>query len=292
MILSEFPRLQKSVTLAPYTTFKIGGPAEFFVDVQTLDELITLRQAVREKPMPVFFIGAGSNLLVSDKGIRGLVIHLSGEFKTIAFDGEKVRIGAGAMMPMLSKQAADRGLSGVEALIGVPGTVGGGLVMNAGTKDGWIGDVTQSVEALDDSGKIQTLTKNDFGFAYRTSALTDYWLVAANLLLKSTNAVTVRTKIDTIMQYRMRTQPLTTANCGSVFKNPEGGHAADYIERAGLKGTAVGGARISEKHANFIINEKKASATDVWTLIEMAQSRVREKFKVELEPEVKRVGDW
>ena len=146
-------QVREQEPLARHTSFAIGGPADYFADVTRLDELIALRRVVTEQKLPVFFIGAGSNLLVSDRGIRGLVIHLQGDFRAITFQGTTVRVGAGAWMPVLAKQAAERGLSGVEALIGVPGTVGGGLIMNAGTRDGCMGDVTKRVDVLTESGE-------------------------------------------------------------------------------------------------------------------------------------------
>jgi UDP-N-acetylmuramate dehydrogenase len=230
--------------LARHTSFAIGGPADYFADVSRLDELAALRRVAAEQKLPVFFIGAGSNLLVSDRGIRGLVIHLQGDFRSLQFQDATVRVGAGTWMPVLAKQAATQGLSGVEALIGVPGTVGGGLIMNAGTTDGWIGNVTTGVEVLTESGEVQTLGADQFGFAYRRSRLGGFWITGATLALKRSDAKTVQEKIDAIIGYRSRTQPLATSNCGSVFKNPEGRFAAQLIEDAGLKGQAIGGARV------------------------------------------------
>jgi len=291
-LLSACPQLREHEPLARHTSFGIGGPADYFADVTSLEELIALRRAVTEFSVPVFFIGAGSNLLVSDRGIRGLVIHLQGDFRRITFDGTSVHSGAGAWMPVLAKQAAEHGLSGVEAMIGIPGTIGGALVMNAGTRDGWIGDVTETVNVLDAQGQMHTLQSDAFGFAYRTSRLASYWITGAMLRLKNSEAKIVKEKIDSILQYRTRTQPLATSNCGSVFKNPDQKAAAQLIEQAEFKGVAVGGARVSERHANFIVNEKNASASDVRELMQRIQARVKEKFGIELEPEVKLVGDW
>jgi UDP-N-acetylmuramate dehydrogenase len=284
--------LREQEPLSRHTSFGIGGPADYFADVTRLDELMALRRVAAEQKLPIFFIGAGSNLLVSDRGIRGLVIHLQGDFRSLVFEETTVRVGAGAWMPVLAKQAADHGLSGVEAMIGVPGTVGGGLIMNAGTRDGWMGDVTTGVDVLTETGEVKTLSSESFGFAYRTSRLGSYWITGAQLTLKKSDIKTVQEKLSSIIQYRTRTQPLATSNCGSVFKNPEGKFAAQLIEEAGLKGHAVGGARVSERHANFIINEKDATASDVRALILHIQSRVQEKSGVLMEPEVKMVGDW
>jgi UDP-N-acetylmuramate dehydrogenase len=196
------------------------------------------------------------------------------------------------MMPTLAKQAAERGLSGIESLIGVPGTIGGGLVMNAGTREGWLGSVVAAVQVIGDSLKMETLSPETFGFSYRHSNLEGKWITGAELALKSDEPASIMKRIDDLLQYRTRTQPLATSNCGSVFKNPPEGPAAQWIEKAGFKGTAVGGARVSERHANFIINEGKATAQDVRDLISKIQKKVQEQFSVRLEPEVKMAGEW
>jgi UDP-N-acetylmuramate dehydrogenase len=286
------PGLKVQELLSRHTSLAIGGPADYYADVNTLDELTAIRRAVAGQNVPVFFLGAGSNLLVSDRGIRGLVIHLQGEFRRIEFKDTHVRAGAGAWMPTVSKQAGEHGLSGVESLIGVPGTIGGGLVMNAGTREGCLGDVVVSVEVLGDSGHVDRLSSEAFGFGYRKSALEGRWVVAAELALKSVDPASIIKRIEALLQYRSRTQPVATSNCGSVFKNPVEGPAAQWIEKAGFKGYAMGGARVSERHANFIVNENKASAMDVRTLIRRIQEKVLQQFNVRLEPEVKMVGEW
>src|SRR5882672_1526744 len=203
-LLAACPALKTQEPLSRHTSLAIGGPADYYADVNTLEELIAIRKTRREinkdtlaplggrgskgeggLAVPVFFIGAGSNLLVSDKGIRGLVIHLQGEFKRIAFNGTRVKAGAGVMMPALAKQAAERGLSGIESLIGVPGTIGGGLVMNAGTREGWLGSVVTSVQVLGESLKPESLAPETFSFSYRHSNLEGKWITSAELALKS-----------------------------------------------------------------------------------------------------------
>lgn len=289
---NAFPGLKTQEPLAKRSTLSVGGPAEYFADVHTLNELIALRRVVETHHLPVFFLGAGSNLLISDQGIKGLVIHLQGDFRKIEFNGTRVHVGAGAMMPMLSKQAAEKGLSGVESLIGVPGTVGGGLVMNAGTREGWLGHVVESVQLLRPDLHLETLTAAACEFVYRYSALEGRWLVSADLVLKSDEPASIMKRIETLLHYRSRTQPLATSNCGSVFKNPPDSHAAQWIEKAGMKGKSVGKARVSEKHANFIVTEPGATASDVDRLIRTIQDEVRSKFQIHLETEVKRVGTW
>jgi UDP-N-acetylmuramate dehydrogenase len=286
------PTVREKEPLAKHTSFAIGGPADYYADVQTLAELSALRRLVTRDPLPVFFIGAGSNLLVSDRGIRGLVLHLQGDLRKIDFDGARVHVFAGAWMPVLAKQCAERGLAGTESLVGVPGTVGGGLVMNAGTRDGVLGDVVESVEALDEQGRVCVRPAAEAGFSYRHSNLQEAWISGATLRLKAEERSSIMARVESYLQYRSRTQPLATSNCGSVFKNPPGAAAAALIERAGFKGKTVGGARVSDRHANFIINEGRATAADVQELIRQIQQKVFEDSGARLEPEVKRVGDW
>ncbi|HVO33544.1 MAG TPA: UDP-N-acetylmuramate dehydrogenase, partial [Elusimicrobiota bacterium] len=278
--------------LSRHTSLAIGGPADFYAEPHHRDELAGLRRLSLAKHLPVFFIGAGSNLLVADKGIRGLVIRLMGDFRQAAFDGEHVTVGAAVWMPALVKQAAEHGLSGIESLIGVPGTVGGGLVMNAGTREGVLGDVVQGVELMRPDGSTEVRPAGELGFDYRHSGLEGAWILGATLRLKAAERSSIMERIDGYLQSRSRTQPLATSNCGSVFKNPPGAAAAQLIEQAGLKGHGEGGARISERHANFIINENHASAAAVRNLLDHVQKTVEAKFGVRLEPEVKLVGEW
>jgi len=286
------PALRLDEPLRRHTSFGIGGPADYYADVNTLEELIALRKLVERSALSVFFIGAGSNLLVSDRGIRGLVIHLQGEFRKIEFQGSEVAVGAAAWMPAVSRQCAERGLAGAEPLIGIPGTIGGGLVMNAGTRDGALGDVVRSVRIVGPRGVCATRTPGEAAFGYRRSALENEWLAGAVLGLKPEESRHIISRIDSYLQYRTRTQPLATSNCGSVFKNPAQAAAAQLVEQAGFKGAAVGGARVSERHANFIINEKDARASDVDALILQIQEKVFQQSGIRLETEVKKVGQW
>lgn len=286
------PGLCEKEPLSRHTSLGIGGPADYYADVNTREELLALHHALRRHPLPVFFIGAGSNLLVSDRGVRGLVIHLQGDFRQIVFEGNEVRAGAGAWMPAVAKQCAERGLSGLEPLAGIPGTIGGGLVMNAGTGEGALGDAVLCVEAIDLDGSPQILKRDQIAFDYRRSSLEGRWILGAALGLKPVEPSSIMARIAASLKQRARTQPLATSNCGSVFKNPPGVAAAQLIEQAGLKGLAEGGARVSERHANFIVNEKNARAADVQALITQIQKKVFDRFGVRLELEVKRVGEW
>jgi UDP-N-acetylmuramate dehydrogenase len=290
---SACPGFRAQEPLSRHTSLAIGGPAEFYADVNTREELSALRQIVTAHQLPVFFIGAGSNLLISDRGIRGLVIHLQGEFRKWNFVGaQDVVTGAAVWMPALAKACAEKGLAGLEAVVGVPGTVGGGLVMNAGTREGWIGNIVVDVDAMNPDGSMITLGKEQLQFAYRRSNLENRWILGARLSLKPEPPEAILARMDAHLQYRARTQPLATSNCGSVFKNPPNQAAAQLIEQAGLKGSGIGDARISDRHANFIINEKNASAQDVFELMKRTRQRVHDKFGVWLEPEVKLIGEF
>lgn len=278
--------------LSRHTSLAIGGPADIYVEVASRTELVAIRKMFQHQSLPVCFLGSGSNVLVSDKGIRGLVIHLQGEFRHSLFHDTTVVVGAALWMPTLVKQCAERGLSGIESLIGVPGTIGGGLIMNAGTREGVLGDVVESVELLDSTATVCQWPKERLAFKYRQSNLEGHWILGATLQLKAAERSNIMSRIDALLQYRARTQPIGTSNCGSVFKNPGGQAAAQLIDQAGLKGLRVGGVHVSERHANFIINQGQATAADVRQLIRLIQEKVLEKFSVSLEPEIKFVGEW
>lgn len=286
------PGLKPDEPLAAHTSLAIGGPADYFVEVLTHAQLVALRKYLRKYPLPTFFLGAGSNLLVSDRGIRGVVIHLSGELRQCAIDGDRVTVGAAMWLPALARQCAEQGLSGLEALIGVPGTVGGGLVMNAGTREGVLGDVVESVEVLDSDARVRRLPREALGLEYRRSNLEEAWILGATLRLKADERSSIMSRIDELLRHRAQTQPIGTSNCGSVFKNPPGMAAGQLIDQAGFKGMRCGGAQVSERHANFIVNGNGATAADVWQLIQQIQATVFEKFGVKLELEIKRVGEW
>jgi UDP-N-acetylmuramate dehydrogenase len=277
--------------MSKHTSLGIGGPADYYADVYSRDELVALRRVATTFNVPVCFVGAGSNMLVTDKGIRGLVIHLHEGFRQILFNVPMVKVGAAAWMPTLAKQCAERGLTGVESLIGVPGTVGGGLVMNAGTREGVIGDLVESVEVLEKNGQTRTISKSEIQFGYRFSNLANSWIISTVLRLKPADRSSILLRVEKLLQYRADTQPIGTSNCGSVFKNPPKGSAGQLIEQAGFKGLPFGGAQVSERHANFIINTGGATAEDVRTLIRQIQDKVFEMTKIRLEPEIKLIGE-
>jgi len=289
---NTFLRVKIDEPLSRYTTFCIGGPAKFYVEVNNELEIQTFLDIVRKYDIPVLVIGAGSNLLVSDKGFYGVVLRLKGDFTEIEFstqdnDMVKVKAGAGTMLQFLIKRSADYGYTGFEPLIGIPGTVGGALVGNAGTPNGTISDFFESATVIDISGYVKTLKKDEVKFGYRTSNLEGKIVLWAEFLIKKSTKEEVIEKINKNLLERTKTQPLGTFNAGSIFKNPEGKFAGKLIEECGLKGFRIGGASVSEKHANFILNDGSATSADVQKIIEVVRDKVFEKFGIKLELEIK-----
>lgn len=279
--------------LARYTTFKIGGPADAFVEPRSEAELRSVLEIVGEARVPFTTIGWGSNLLVRDGGVRGIVVRLRGEFERIEFlEGGAVRAGAAVRVPQLVTACAERGLSGDEPLVGVPGTVGGALVMNAGTREGEIGALVREVRALD-PGTLETLTlsREACDFRYRRSALENLCVLDGTIQLKPDDKASIMKRVQQHQQRRLQTQPIHTFNVGSTFKNPPGKFVAKLIEDAGLKGAVSGGARVSPMHANFIENFAGAKASDVLALVDKIRGAIRERDGVELELEMKVVGE-
>lgn len=287
VIPSLAPHVRFDEPLARHCTWSIGGAAEAYVEVQSMDQLTALIQFCRDRAVSFFVLGWGSNVLLPDDGLRGCVVRLRGDFESIVFDGTRVRVGGGVHLPKLANACAERGLSGTEALAGVPGTVGGALMTNAGTPRGTIGDVVASVDVLNPEGKLRTLSRNEIRLGYRESDLGRRLVVSAVLNLTASDKKKVAEKIRLELSHREKTQPLGTKNVGSVFRNPPNDFAARLIEAVGLKGEAHGRVRFSPKHANFMENIGGASAKEALTLIELAQKKVKEQFGIDLVPEVK-----
>jgi UDP-N-acetylmuramate dehydrogenase len=286
------PNAKFDEPLARYTTFKIGGPADVFVEPRSVAELTAVVAAAKKADKPLTPIGWGSNLLVRDGGVRGVVLRLRGDFERIEFlNGGVVRAGAAVRVPQLVTAAAERGLSGDEPLVGVPGTVGGALVMNAGTREGEIGPLVREVRALDpETLSVRALGRSDLQFSYRHSNLEKLVVLDVDVELKPDDKGVIMRRVQQHQQRRLQTQPIHTFNVGSTFKNPPGRYVAKLIEEAGLKGLACGGARVSPMHANFIENFNGAKAADVLALVDKIRAAVREREGVELELEMKVVG--
>ena len=287
------PSARLDEPLAPRTTFKIGGPADAFVAAKNRAELTSALSVARDAGVPVFVLGWGSNLLVRDKGVRGLVLQLAGEFEKVEFPGGgEVLAGAAARVPALVLACAEKGLTGLEPIVGVPGTVGGALAMNAGTRDGEIGSFVKTVSTIDlKTGEERILAPAQLAFTYRHSGLENFVALDARLALKPGVKADIMAVVRRYQQKRSETQPIHTYNVGSTFKNPPGRFVAKMVEELGLKGHAIGGARVSPLHANFIENFGGAKASDVLALVDLIRERVRAEFGVGLELEMKVVGE-
>ena len=283
--------LRMDEPMAKHTTWRVGGPArQFFIPESRQDLCHFLRSL--DKSEAILWFGLGSNLLVRDGGFTGTVINTSQMKSEINDLGDgKIYVDAGVACPKIAKFAANHALAGAEFFSGIPGTLGGALAMNAGAFGGETWPLVESVETIDRRGNIHHRTRKDFSIGYRSVSQTDEeWFLSATLRLQPDLDEQARAAIKKLLNQRKATQPLGQPSCGSVFRNPDGDHAARLIEAAGLKGKAIGGACVSTKHANFIINTGGASAADIEQLIERVQQQVADKFGVHLHPEVKIVG--
>ncbi len=281
-------RCVENAPLGPLTSFGLGGRARLLATVSTTDELRRLLAHAQEADLPVYVLGSGANVLVSDDGVDGVVVRLQGgAFDEIRWDGPQVTAGAAVDMAKLTLASARRGLSGLECMAGVPGTLGGCIRMNAGGKYGEIGSVVRRVWTVDRSGCRREWKQEELGFRYRGCALQDEIIERAELELSPTEAARTMARYREIWEFKRRSQPLSSHSAGCIFKNPPGASAGALIDRAGLKGTTVGGAAVSAQHANFIVASRGASATDVIRLIRLVRRRVKESFGVDLELEVK-----
>jgi UDP-N-acetylmuramate dehydrogenase len=286
-------RVRASMPLAELTSFRIGGPADLFVNVEDEAELMHAKAAAYRASVPCFCLGAGTNLLVSDRGMRGLVVRLGDGFAKIKIDDTKVVAGAGAAFGALVNEVVARGLEGLEFGEGIPGTVGGGLVMNAGAFGGEIAKVVTLVHGVTEAGEAIALTKDDVKFAYRRTELPQRFVITrVDFELARGDRERLMARVAELKAKRASRQPRGVPNAGSIFKNPPGNFAGKLLEGAGLKGTRLGGAAFSDQHANFIVNLGGAQAAEVLALIDMARNKVKEQSGVLLEPEVRLVGDW
>ncbi len=277
--------------LKNHTTFKIGGPARYFVEAANKKEIQNLWNFTHNEGLPLFVLGRGSNILVSDRGFDGVVVCLTGEFKDFIFQSEKLVAGCGVSLAKIVNECVQRSLSGIEYLAGIPGTLGGAIVGNAGSSDVWIEDIINSVKAIDENGQIVEILKKDILFRYRGTDLGKKVLLESALNLKKSTKNDIVKKIKENTDRRFESQPIESWNAGSIFKNPKGDYAGRLIEQAGLKGLKFGGAQVSEKHANFIINSGDAKSSDVLELIKVVRHNVKEKFGLDLELEIKLIGE-
>lgn len=277
-----------------HTTFRVGGPADYFLCPENVEEVTGILHICREEGLPYFILGNGSNLLVSDQGFHGVVIQIYKNMNQVRIEGTKVTAQAGALLSLVAKKAAEAELTGMEFASGIPGTLGGASVMNAGAYGGEMKDILESVTILTTEGEIRKLETSELQLGYRTSVIKEkgYLVLEAVLRLEHGEKEAIRKRMNELKEQRVTKQPLEYASAGSTFKRPEGYFAGKLIEDAGLRGYRVGGAQVSEKHCGFVINTGDASADDVAALIKDVQKQVYEKFQVKLEPEVKFLGSF
>lgn len=288
-IIRDPGRIHRDEVLKRHTTFRIGGPADYLIEVADRRELAAILALASQDGQPVYILGNGSNLLVSDEGVRGFVLVLGGEFNQYSIEGTTVRSGGGFNLPKLANQVMKQGLGGIEFACAIPGTVGAGLVINAGAHGGELAQVVTEATVVWGDGKTERLTPEQIGFGYRTSQLQGSSAIVVEVVMALHPGVTeeMQGSMRHHLERRRATQPLTQPNAGSIFMNPPGDHAGRLIEQAGLKGLREGNAQVSEKHANFIVNLGDASAKDVLILMDRVRKTVQERFGVRLEAEVK-----
>jgi UDP-N-acetylmuramate dehydrogenase len=289
--MNIFSGLEKIVEtnypLAKDTWYGLGGPADYFIRPETVEQLKTIARRCNENNIPIYVLGFGSNLLINDDGLRAAVIKLEAEkFAQTQFDGERLTAWAGAKLSELVLTCVKKSLSGIEALTGIPGSIGGAVRMNAGGNFGDIGAAIETVTLMDSQGDIFEKSKPELMFDYRSTNITAQFILNARLKLTSADPEQIMRTVKEIWIYKKNSQPLNTRNCGCVFKNPRGVSAGALIDRAGLKGLQIGGAVVSDKHANFIIAEEGCKSRDVVRLIDAVKERVKEQFGIELELEI------
>lgn len=293
--LAHIPELElrEREPLARHTSFGIGGPADVLaipLSPNALGRAVTIAASMGVKPV---FLGNGTNMIVRDGGVRGLVIRMAGGLSEISVEGTQVMVEAGASLAAVCFQCAQRGLSGLEFAAGIPGTLGGALIMNAGAYGGEIGERTEWVDIVTSEGEVQRLSHDQLGFGYRRSALREAGLAVlrAGLRLAMGDPAQIHCRLCDTIAERCSKQPVCSPSAGSIFKRPEGDYAGRLLEQAGAKGMRVGRAAVSTKHANFVVNLGGATASDVIRLIENVRELVYEKFGVTLEPEVCFIGE-
>ncbi|MCM1143132.1 MAG: UDP-N-acetylmuramate dehydrogenase [Blautia sp.] len=286
-ILSEEP-------MSRHTTFRVGGEAACMLLIEREEELLRLIPYLNKVGRDYFILGNGSNLLVGDKGYRGIIIKIGNGMDNLTVEGSQIRVQAGALLSQTAAAARDAGLSGLEFAAGIPGSVGGGIVMNAGAYDGEMKQVIQSVKVMDREGTILVLDNDTMEFGYRTSIIKNRPFIAleAVLQLQPGNKEEIQAKMEELMEKRRSKQPLSYPSAGSTFKRPEGYFAGKLIMDAGMRGYRIGGAQVSDKHCGFVVNTGNATAADIREVIEEVQERVKERFQVTLEPEVIFLGDF
>lgn len=286
--------VKKDEPMDKHTTFRVGGTADFFVEIGSPEELAGIIDYLKQTERSYFILGNGSNLLVGDKGYEGVILHLGSRFSDIEVDGNRITAKAGALLSAVARTAVSNSLAGFEFAAGIPGTVGGAMVMNAGAYDGEMRQIVSKVTVMNMDGEILELDNETMEFGYRTSIIKNrpFIVLSAEFSLKAGEQSEIQAKMDDFNARRRSKQPLEYPSAGSTFKRPEGYFAGKLIMDAGLRGYRIGGAQVSEKHCGFIINIGNATAADISELMEEVKEKVEKQFSVTLEPEVIRIGTF
>ena len=292
--ITKQENVMKDEPMKKHTTFRIGGPADYFVTPESKEEIQAIVELCKKEEIPYSVIGNGSNLLVGDKGYRGVILQIFKKMNQIRVEENKIYAGAGALLSKIAATALSESLTGFEFAAGIPGTLGGAVRMNAGAYGGEMKDVLKSVTVLTDKGEVKTLAKEELELGYRTSVIAKkgYIVLEAVLELQKGEKEKIQAVMDDLKERRVTKQPLEYPSAGSTFKRPEGYFAGKLIQDAGLRGFQVGGAQVSEKHCGFVINKDQATASDVMNLMNQVSDKVYEEFGVRLQPEVKRLGEF
>lgn len=280
--------------MSKHTTFRVGGPADYFLIPETEEEVAKLVALCKAEEVPYYIIGNGSNLLVSDAGYPGAIIQIGRRMNEITVEGTTIRAQAGALLSAIGSKALEHSLGGFEFAAGIPGCLGGACVMNAGAYGGEMKDILKSVTVLNSQGQVEELPVDQLELGYRTSLISKRGdiVLGAKIELEPKDPEEIKALMEELKQKRMEKQPLEYPSAGSTFKRPEGYFAGKLIQDAGLKGFQVGGAQVSEKHSGFVINKDHAKAADIDSLMRQVSEKVEEKFGVPLEAEVKRLGQF
>ncbi|SFI17141.1 UDP-N-acetylmuramate dehydrogenase [Planctomicrobium piriforme] len=288
-LLTDFGnKIRLDEPLAQHTWLKLGGPAQMFAEPESVEELQALVQAADAEEIPVRLLGGGSNLLIRDEGVSGLVIRLAGDvLSSVSVEGNIVHAGGAALLSHVISQSVSAGLAGLESLVGIPGTIGGAVRGNAGGRHGEIGEVVRSVEVMTTRGEVFVRSGDELTFEYRFSSINELVILSVELDLKRGDVEELTRRMRQLWITKKASQPFSFQSAGCIFKNPRGLSAGSLIEQSGLKGTRIGGAEVSDRHANFIVTHAGATSADVLNLIELIQSRVRERHGIDLEVEIK-----
>lgn len=285
--------LLRNEPLRKHTTFKVGGPARFFVVADDIGELEAVLDMARQEKQPYIVIGGGSNILCSDSGFSGMVIKLGKQFEEVAVKEDKISAGAAVRLTKLAHLAEEKGLAGLSFAVGIPGTLGGAIFVNAGAYNQSIGELIENISLYKPKLEVELIDASRVEFDYRKCTLPSQGIIiGATLQLKPADRKAIRREMEEFRERRRLTQPMAKLTAGSVFKNPDAGRAALLIEKAGCKGLRVGDAIVSGRHANFIVNEGKATAQDIYQLMMLVREKVRQKSGLVLEPEIRLVGKF